>query len=182
MKFLGGIPPGRQALCSVTLPEKLSIIYHIQEEKTMFEIIPFTHNRSLWSPFREMDSLARAFFDDPFFSEKAQLRPFKTDIRRTENGYLLEADLPGFDKKDIGVELKDDILTIKALRHSEAENKDSKENFIRIERSYGSYERSFNVSGIDKDKISAKYENGVLSLVMPEKEPVLPESRTLTIE
>lgn len=148
----------------------------------MFEIIPLTHSRSFWSPFRDMDNLTRAFFDEPFFSEKTQVRPFKTDIRKTEEGYLLEADLPGFDKKDIGVELKDDVLTIKAQRHSEVEDKDKQDNFVRIERSFGSYERSFDVSGIDTDKIAVKYENGVLSLNLPEKEPVIPETRTLTIE
>lgn len=148
----------------------------------MFEIIPLTHNRSFWSPFREMDNLARAFFNEPFFSEKAEIRPFRTDIKKTEDGYVLEADLPGFEKKDIGIELKDDVLTIKAQRHSEVEDNNKKENYVRIERSYGSYERSFDVSGIDTEKITAKYENGVLSLAMPEKEPVLPETKTLEIE
>ena len=148
----------------------------------MFEIIPLTHSRSFFSPFAEMDNLARAFFDEPFFSSKAEIRPFKTDIRKTENGFVLEADLPGFDKKDINVGIEGDILTIKAERHSESEDKDKKESFVRIERSYGAYERRFDVSGIDSDKISAKYENGVLILNMPAKEPVLPPSRTLTLE
>lgn len=148
----------------------------------MFEIIPLTHSRSFWSPFREMDNLARAFFNEPFFSEKAEVRPFRTDIRKTDEGFVLDADLPGFEKKDIAIDLKDDVLTIKAQRHSEVEDSDKKENYIRIERSYGSYERSFDVSGIDTDKIKAKYENGVLSLTLPEKEPVIPETKTLEIE
>lgn len=148
----------------------------------MFEIIPLTHSRSFWSPFREMDNLARAFFNEPFFSEKAEIRPFRTDIRKTDEGFVLDADLPGFEKKDIAIDLKDDVLTIKAQRHSEVEDSDKKENYIRIERSYGSYERSFDVSGIDTDKIKAKYENGVLSLTLPEKEPVIPETKTLEIE
>ena len=148
----------------------------------MFEIIPLTHSRSFWSPFREMDNLARAFFNEPFFSEKAEVRPFRTDIRKTDEGFVLDADLPGFEKKDIAIDLKDDVLTIMAQRHSEVEDSDKKENYIRIERSYGSYERSFDVSGIDTDKIKAKYENGVLSLTLPEKEPVIPETKTLEIE
>ena len=148
----------------------------------MFEIIPLTHSRSFWSPFREMDNLARAFFNEPFFSEKAEIRPSRTDIRKTDEGFVLDADLPGFEKKDIAIDLKDDVLTIKAQRHSEVEDSDKKENYIRIERSYGSYERSFDVSGIDTDKIKAKYENGVLSLTLPEKEPVIPETKTLEIE
>ena len=148
----------------------------------MFEIIPMTNSRSFWSPFREMDSLARAFFNEPFFSEKAQIKPFRTDIRKIENGFVLEADLPGFDKKDIAVDIDGDILTIKAERHSESENSESKDSFVRIERSYGSYERSFDVSGINKDLISAKYENGVLVLNMPEKEPVKQETKKLEIQ
>ena len=148
----------------------------------MFEIIPMTNSRSFWSPFREMDSLARAFFNEPFFSEKAQIKPFRTDIRKIENGFVLEADLPGFDKKDIAVDIDGDILTIKAERHSESENSENKDSFVRIERSYGSYERSFDVSGINKDLISAKYENGVLVLNMPEKETVKQETKKLEIQ
>ena len=149
----------------------------------MFEIIPMSNlNRSFFSPFREMDNLARAFFNEPFFSEKAEIRPFRTDIKKTEDGYQLEADLPGFDRKDISVGIEGDVLTIKAQRHSELEDKDKKENYVRIERSYGSYERSFDVSGIDTEKIGAKYENGVLVLNMPRKEPVAPPQRQLTIE
>lgn len=148
----------------------------------MFEIIPMTNSRSFWSPFREMDSLARAFFNEPFFSEKAQIKPFRTDIRKIENGFVLEADLPGFDKNDIAVDIDGDILTIKAERHSESENSENKDSFVRIERSYGSYERSFDVSGINTDLISAKYENGVLVLNMPEKEPVKQETKKLEIQ
>ncbi len=149
----------------------------------MFEIIPMTHpNRSFFSPFREMDSLARAFFNEPFFSGNTEIRPFRTDIKKTEEGFQLEADLPGFDKKDISVGIEGDVLTIKAQRHSDTEDKDKKDNYVRIERSYGSYERSFDVSGIDTENIGAKYENGVLILNMPKKEPVLPPQRQLTIE
>lgn len=149
----------------------------------MFEIIPMTHfNRSFRNPFAEMDNLARAFFNEPFFSANAEIRPFRTDIKKTEDGFQLEAELPGFDKKDISVGIEGDVLTIKAQRSSDTENKDNKENYVRIERSYGSYERSFDVSGIDTENIGAKYENGVLILNMPKKEPVTPPQRQLTID
>lgn len=147
----------------------------------MFEIIPMNYSRSLFNPFREMDSLARAFFNEPFFSEKAQIKPFRTDIRKTDSGFVLEADLPGVDKKDISVNIEGDILTIKAERHSESEDTEKKDSFVRIERSYGSYERSFDVSGIDTENIEAKYENGVLMLTMPEKPVTAPPSKQLTI-
>lgn len=149
----------------------------------MFEIIPMTHPaRSFFSPFREMDNLAKVFFNEPFFSEKTEIRPVRTDIKKTEEGFLLEAELPGFDKKDISVEIEGDILTIKAQRRSNTENTDKKENYVRIERSYGSYERSFDVSAIDTENIGVKYENGVLILNMPKKEPVSPAVKQLTIE
>ncbi len=149
----------------------------------MFEIIPMTHSaRSFFSPFREMDNLARVFFNEPFFSEKTEIRPLRTDIRKTEEGFILEAELPGFDKKDISVGIEGDVLTIRAQRHSETEEKDKKESYVRIERSCGSYERSFDVSGIDTENIGAKYENGVLVLGLPKKEPVTPPVRQLTIE
>ena len=149
----------------------------------MFEIIPMTHSpRSFFSPFREMDNLARVFFNEPFFSERTEIRPVRTDIKKTEAGYMLEAELPGFDKKDISVGIEGDVLTIKAQRRSESEEKDNKESYVRIERSCGSYERSFDVSGIDTENITAKYENGVLKLTLPKKQQTLPETKRLEIE
>lgn len=149
----------------------------------MFEIIPMTHSRSFRSPFREMDLLARAFFDEPFFSEKAKIVPFKTDVRKTENGYLLEAELPGFNKEEIAIALEGDVLTIKAEhKEEEKEEKDDKtEKFVRIERNHSSFERRFDVSEIDTDKIDAKYENGILILNMPTREPVAPPSRQIAV-
>lgn len=146
----------------------------------MFEIIPMTHSRSFWSPFREMDSLGRAFFNEPFFSEKAKIVPFKTDVKKTENGFLLEAELPGFNKEEIAIDLEGDVLTIKAEKKTE-EKEEKEENFIRIERSHSTYERCFDVSEIDTEKIDAKYENGILTLNMPCKEPVTPPSRQITV-
>ena len=56
----------------------------------MFEIIPMSNlNRSFFSPFREMDNLARAFFNEPFFSERAQIKPFRTDIRKTDASVMI---------------------------------------------------------------------------------------------
>ena len=111
------------------------------------------------------------FFDDPFrFFDGKALAEFNTDIIESGNNYILEADLPGFEKGDIKLDIKDDILTIKAERHTETEKKDKDSKSICCERSYGSYSRQFDVSGIDTDKISAKYENGVLKLTMPKKE------------
>ncbi|MPN59108.1 18 kDa heat shock protein [bioreactor metagenome] len=94
---------------------------------------------------------------------------------------MLEADLPGFDKKDIKIDIDGGYLTINAERHSKSEEKDDKNNYIRCERSYGSFSRSFDVSAINTDAIAASYDNGVLKLTMPKKTPEVPTSRRLEI-
>ena len=90
--------------------------------------------------------------------------------------------MPGFDKKDIQLDIQNDVLTIRAERHSEHEEKDKKGKYVRCERSYGSYSRDFDVSGIATDAINAKYDNGVLKLTLPKKTEALPEARHLEIE
>ena len=93
--------------------------------------------------------------------------------------YLLEADLPGFEKKDITLDIQNDTLIVRAERKSKVEEKDK---VIRMERSYGSYTRSFDISGVDADKIKAKYVDGVLRLTLPKLEQRMPEGRRLEIE
>lgn len=137
----------------------------------MFELTPFVRRST---PF------FRGFEDDFFGTEP--IKPFKTDIKDLGDKIQLEADLPGVKKEDIKIDIENKYLTISAERKSEKEDKDEKGNFIRRERSYGSFSRSFDISGIESEKISAKYENGVLILDMPKKEKELPEKRTLTIE
>ena len=148
----------------------------------MLEIIPMTHRtHQMYNPFKEMENLEKAFFGNSFFNERA-IDIFKTDIREENGNYILEADLPGFDKKDINIDLTDEFLTIKAERKTETDTEDTKKNYISRERSYGSYTRRFEVSGIDTENIGAKYENGVLTLTMPRKAPEEPTSRKLVIE
>ncbi len=148
----------------------------------MFELARRNNNRHMnaYNPFREMEELERDFFGD-FFNNQ-DLAEFKTDVTDEGDHYCLEADLPGFDKKDIHLNLSGDMLTIEAERRSRVDEKDKKGKVIRMERSYGSYSRQFNVSEIDTDHIKAAYENGVLKLDLPKKETVLPASRTLEIE
>lgn len=131
-----------------------------------------------------MEEFERNFFGDPFtgFFGTSDLAEFKTDLIDEGDSYLLEADLPGFEKKDIKLDIKDDILTVQAERHSKTEEKDSHHKVIRRERSYGCYSRQFDVSGIKTDEIKAKYDNGVLKLTLPKKEEDSPKSKTLEIE
>ena len=132
----------------------------------MFELRPYTRRNHManYNPFREMDEFDKNFFADPFsMFDTGATAEFKTDI--TDNG-----DSYG------------DWLTINAERHSEHEEKDKKDKYICCERSYGSYSRRFNVSGVKTDEIKAKYDNGVLKLTLPKKGEELPEAHHLEIE
>lgn len=152
----------------------------------MFELTRRNNNRSVntYNPFRELEEFERNFFSNPFgsFWGNSDLAEFKTDVTDEGDHYLLEADLPGFEKKDIQLDVNGDTLTVHAERRSKVEEKDKKDKIVRIERSYGAYSRSFDISGVDTDGIKAKYDNGVLKLTLPKKNAVLPEGRRLEIE
>ena len=134
------------------------------------------HNASNFTPSHVIDARER-----PFFSANA-LCEFKTDIQEYGDNFVLEADLPGFKKEDIHVDIADDRLTVSAERHSNYEDKDKKGNYLRCERSYGSYARSFDISGIDATGIKAAYADGVLRVTLPKQKEVPASSRRLEIE
>lgn len=151
----------------------------------MFELARRNNNHvaNYYNPFREMEEFERRFFGRPFDSFFGNApAEFKTDITDEGDHFLLETDLPGFSKENIHLDLSGDTLTIQAERSSANEEKDKKDKVIRCERSYGSFTRQFDVTGIDTEKIKGKYEDGVLKLTLPKKEPSLPESRRLEIE
>ncbi|MCR5771870.1 MAG: Hsp20/alpha crystallin family protein [Butyrivibrio sp.] len=104
----------------------------------------------------------------------------RTDVIEEDNAYKLITDLPGFDKSDIGISLKEDILTITAS-HKDADNKEAEPKYIRRERVKSSFERSFRVENVTADDISAAYENGVLTVTIPKKQPVEPETKKIAI-
>ena len=144
----------------------------------MFELIPFDrHARSVaaFDPFRELDKLERSFFGNG-----RDVSSFRTDVTDTGDAYKLEAELPGFKKDDIQIDVENDVLTISAKRSEE--KKDEKHNVVKRERFYGSFSRSFDVSGINVDGIEAAYTDGVLTLTMPKKQELLPVSRRLEIK
>ena len=141
----------------------------------MFELMNRTFN-----PFREMAEFEKNAFGG-FFGDHA-LAEFKTDISDEGDHFLLEADLPGFEKMDIDLSLTGDTLTVRAQRHSKYEDKDQQQKLVRMERSYGSYSRQYDMTGIDVSGIRAQYQDGVLRLYLPKQQEQLPESRKLEIE
>lgn len=145
----------------------------------MFELMPFTRRdrMDLYRPFRDLEDMERRFFGGN------ELGGFKTDIKDTGDAYVLEADLPGVKKEDIHIDIDGDYLSINAQRGASKDEKDDKGNYIRCERSYGSFSRSFDISSIRADGISAAYDNGVLTLTLPKKEQTpVQTSRRLEIQ
>ena len=143
----------------------------------MFEIMPYGHRRVVaYNPFRELEEMSRSFWND------TNLNAFRTDITEQDGVYTLTAELPGFKKEDISIDIDKDCLTIAAERKDESEDEDKERNYVRRERFYGSYSRSFNVKGIDTEAINASYADGILTLTMPSKTPETPPTRRLEIQ
>ena len=142
----------------------------------MFELIPFGRTHTSFDPFRELDEMERAFFGSNNNGRVA----FRTDVIDAGDAFKLEAELPGFKKEDIKIDIENDCLTISAERKSET--KDEKDNYVKRERVYGSFSRSFDVSGINVDGIEAAYTDGVLTVTLPKKAAEIPASRRLEIK
>ena len=101
------------------------------------------------------------------------------DISEIENGFEIRAELPGVSEKDINVSVTDNLLTIKGEKHQEAET-DGK-NYHRVERRYGSFQRSFTLPRhVETDAIKAQFTDGVLTLEIPKAEVAKPTEISIT--
>ena len=132
-----------------------------------------------WNPWREMPTLPNRFnrfLDDPFFrigrmDEDANLGRWNpaVDLYEKDDHFEIKAELPGVDKNDIKVDLKDRVLTLSGERTSDNEVKE--ENYYRKERSYGKFQRVFTLpADVDSDKITAEFKAGVLRVEVPKPE------------
>jgi len=142
------------------------------EVTKMFDLI--TRNRR--NDYSVLDMMNEFFSTDVMSSTQG----FRIDVSENDKEYVLEAELPGFDKKDISVELKNNYLTISASRDCEKEEKEK--NFIRRERCYGEFSRSFYAKGVKQEDIKAKYENGILTVSLPKKDKEEIPSKTIEIK
>ena len=146
----------------------------------------------IWSNndiFDEMDNI----FNDGFFGTgyraprtdkhlDSTMSTMRTDVIEKEDSYQLEAELPGFNKEDIKVDLKNDTLTISASHNENKDEKDENGKYIRRERRSSSYQRSFHVEGLKPEDISAQYKNGVLTVHLPKKEALPKKDEAVRIE
>ncbi|MBQ7692713.1 MAG: Hsp20/alpha crystallin family protein [Oscillospiraceae bacterium] len=145
----------------------------------MFELIPFdrhTRNLASFDPFRMLDEMDRRFM-----TSAPAVSAFRTDVLDTGDAFKLEAELPGFKKEDIKIDIENDCLTISAERSSDTKE-EQKGSYVKRERFYGSFSRSFDVSGINVDAIEAAYTDGVLTVTLPKKAAEVPASRRLEIK
>ena len=143
----------------------------------MFELIPFERrmNRAAaFDPFRDFDVLERNIFS----GRDAMM--FRTDVTDEGDSFKLEAELPGMKKEDIAIDIENDYLTITAERKLDEEER--KKNFVRRERFYGSYSRSFDISAVNADGIEATFNDGILTLEMPKKAEAVPTKCRLEIK
>lgn len=123
-----------------------------------------------------MSLVPRSFYLDDIFDDVERLskhvdtRTMKCDVYEKDGNYNIEMDIPGYDKKDISIEYDDGLLTIVAEKNNEFNTEDEGKKYIRRERVYGKVTRSFSFADIDEDKITADFNNGVLTVVIPKSQ------------
>ena len=137
-----------------------------------------------WDPFREMSALQERM--NRLFSDVRAQAPVRgeeivqgawipaVDIFETNEAIVLKAELPGITAQDVSVEVKDNTLTLKGEKKFEKEVKE--ENYHRVERSYGSFQRAFTLPGtIHQEKVTAKFKDGILEITLPKVEEAKPK-------
>ncbi len=147
----------------------------------MFELRPNRRQREMDLFERMAQSFQEIFEEDFTPSLSRQIQSFRADVKETNDAYIVQADLPGFKKEDITVDLENDYLTIRAERQAAEEEKDG-DRLIRSERHYGSFTRRFYVNGINEEEVKASLEDGVLTIELPKKERGTDEKKRIDIE
>ncbi len=137
-----------------------------------------------WDPLRDLSSIQEKMnqlFEDTFSRTRGRddalgkgMWTPAVDIYETDDAVVVKAELPGLEKNQIGVEVKDGILTLHGERKFEKEV--AEENYHRIERAYGSFHRSFSLpSSVEQERIGAKFKDGVLEVTLPKLERAKPK-------
>ena len=155
----------------------------------MFGLTPYRKGRRNLDMSRDswdIDKMFNSMWED-FYSTMRVPDYFKTgevgikvDVKENESEYVVEAELPGAEKDDITLELRDELLTISVEKKDEIEEENN--NYIRKERHFGTMSRSFYVDNIDGEKVNAKFENGILYITLPKKESNSPKKNQIPIE
>jgi HSP20 family protein len=145
-----------------------------------------------WEPFRDLVTLQdrmNRIFDDAFRGSRGTGQEDwglggswapSVDIYEHDGNLVLKAELPGIDPKNVDVRVENNVLTLRGERKLDSEVK--QESYHRVERSYGSFSRSFTLpSVVDTDKIKAEFKDGMLQLVLPKKEEAKPKQISISV-
>mgnify|MGYP003573764088 CR=1 FL=1 len=141
-----------------------------------------------WSPWREMTTMHNRlnrlanepFFRTQSFDDEAGFGLWNpvVDLYEKDDNFVIKAELPGVDKNDIGIDLKDGVLTLSGERSNDSEIND--DNYYRRERTYGKFQRAFKLQAdVDSDKINAEFKDGVLVVEVPKPEKSKPKRITI---
>jgi HSP20 family protein len=163
------------------------------------ELIPWSREKeqamSMWDngyPFLSLQKEMNRVFDDfsksgfdhwPMSREMKFSRDLTPKIDIVENGeaFKVTAELPGMEEKDIDVSFSNDMLVIKGEKKEEKDEKN--EDYCLTERSYGSFQRAIPISaGVDRDKVDAKFKNGVLKITLPKTEEAQKENKKIDVK
>ncbi len=138
-------------------------------------LMPSIFGENLFDSF--MDDFAFPSFDKAFYGKQGG-GLMKTDVKETNGGYLVEIDLPGFQKDDIKMQLESGYLTVSAARSVNRDEKNEQGSYVRRERYAGSVSRSFYVGdNVTEKDIHPKYENGILTFALPKEEQRVVEDK-----
>jgi HSP20 family protein len=143
-----------------------------------------------WRPFRDLmsvqDEMNRLF--DDLFGRPVMRRDWTeeawcpcVDVSETKDSVIINTEIPGMPRDDVKVSIQDNVLTLSGEKKQEKEEKDA--NYHRMERSYGSFSRSFTLpTSVKADKVKAAYKDGILRITLPKSEEVKPKQIPITVE
>src|ERR1700740_3033175 len=155
--------------------------YYIMFMQSPMEVLTTMRTLARWEPYHGVTTLQdqiNRLFNDVFErkGEESSLTAWapSVDIYETEHELVVKADLPEVDPKDLDIRVENNILTIRGER--KFEKKVNEENYLRVERAYGSFARSFTLANtVNSEAIKADYQNGVLTLSIPKREEAKPK-------
>ena len=138
-------------------------------------LVPYKKDFGL-SLFEDWDK----FLEEPFFKANKEMGLMRTDILEEANAYVINIDLPGFDKNEIKVRMDNDYLVVSCNKEETPTASDK--TYLRRERFYGSCSRSFYLGEVDETNIRAQFENGILSISVPKQTPSEKEKKFIQID
>ena len=148
----------------------------------MFDMVPFRrNNNSIAKRGDYFNQLFDNFFDDDFFAPANYIsNSFRVDLKETDDEYMIEADLPGINKDAIDISYENNYITISAKRNDSVEDK--RDDYVRRERRYGEFKRSFYIDNVNEDNINAEFKDGVLKVSLPKKDKNKTNKRKINIK